>query len=72
MKSALFRFSDFLSNSLFLFYLKTASLNLIALNTTSFLTLKFINLYIKISLKDSKYKKDIGESSSNNLLLKES
>ena len=72
VKSTIFYFLNFLSNNLILFYLKAISLSLITLNTTSFLILAFINFYIKISLKDSKYEKNTGESSSNNPPSKES
>lgn len=72
MELALFRFSNFLSNSLILFYLEIASLSLITLNIISFLILIFINFYIRVLLKDNKYKKDIDKSSSNSLLLKKS
>ena len=72
MKSTIFRFSNFLSNSLILFYLEVISLNLITLNTTSFLILEFTSLYIEILSKNSKYKKDIDEGSSNNLSSKKS
>ena len=72
VKLIIFYFSNFLSNSLILFYLEIISLDLIILNTTSFLTLEFINLYIEVSLKDSKYRKDIDKSFSNSLSLKKS
>ena len=72
VESMIFYFSNFLSNSLILFYLKVASLSLITLNTTSFLILTFISFYIKVLLKDSKYKENIDEGSSNSLLSKES
>ena len=72
VKLILFYFLNFLSNNLILSYLKVISLDLVTLKTTSFLILIFINFYIKILLKDSKYEKDIDKSLFNIKILKKS